>query len=130
MEKIHYDGHDQYCCAQVKQFLNGILTFVNVTFYYSFTFLKKRHATVFMHPVRDDIAPGYSNVVKRPMDLSTIKKNIEAGSIKSTIEFQRDVMLMFTNAIMYNSSNHDVHKIAIEMYKEVLTEIEVNNFNF
>jgi bromodomain-containing protein 8 len=83
-----------------------------------------------MHPVRDDIAPGYSNVVKRPMDLSTIKKNIEAGSIKSTIEFQRDVMLMFTNAIMYNSSNHDVHKIAIEMYKEVLTEIEVNNFNF
>ena len=78
-----------------------------------------------MHPVRDDIAPGYSNVVKRPMDLSTIKKNIEAGSIKSTIEFQRDVMLMFTNAIMYNSSNHDVHKIANEMYKEVLTEIEV-----
>ena len=79
-----------------------------------------------MHPVREDIAPGYRNVVKRPMDLSTIKKNIENGSIKSTVEFQRDVMLMFTNAIMYNSSNHDVHKISIEMYKEVLIEIEVN----
>lgn len=81
-----------------------------------------------MHPVRDDIAPGYSSVVKRPIDLSTIKKNIESGSIKTTIEFQRDVMLMFTNAIMYNSSRHDVHKIAIEMYKEVLTEIEVIAF--
>jgi bromodomain-containing protein 8 len=83
-----------------------------------------KHATVFMNPVRDDIAPGYKNVVKRPMDLSTIKKNIENGTIKATIEFQRDVMLMFTNAIMYNASNHEVHKISIEMYREVLTEIE------
>ena len=78
-----------------------------------------------MQPVRDDIAPGYSNVVKRPMDLSTIKKNIENGTIKATIEFQRDIMLMFTNAIMYNSSNHEVHKISVEMYKEVLGDIEV-----
>jgi hypothetical protein len=78
-----------------------------------------------MHPVRDEIAPGYSNVVFRPMDLSTIKKNIENGSIKTTKEFQRDIMLMFTNAIMYNSSNHDVYKIALEMYKEVIHNVEV-----
>ena len=56
---------------------------------------------------------------------NTIKKNIENGSIKSTVEFQRDIMLMFTNAIMYNSSNHDVHKISLEMYKEVLNDSEV-----
>jgi bromodomain-containing protein 8 len=87
----------------------------------------KRHATVFMHPVRDDIAPGYSSVVRRPIDLGTMKKNIENGSIKSTKEFQRDIMLMFTNAIMYNSSGHDVHKISVEMYKEVLVDVEVSN---
>ena len=86
---------------------------------------KKRHATIFMQPVRDDIAPGYSNVVFRPMDLTTIKKSIENGAIKSTKMFQRDIMLMFTNAIMYNSSNHDVHKISVEMYKEVLHDVEV-----
>lgn len=80
-----------------------------------------------MHPVRDDIAPGYSSVVYRPMDLGTLKKNIENGLIKSTKEFQRDIMLMFTNAIMYNSSSHDVHKISIEMYKEVLVDVEVLN---
>jgi hypothetical protein len=78
-----------------------------------------------MQPVRDEIAPGYSNTVYRPMDLTTIKKNIENGQIKSTKEFQRDIMLMFTNAIMYNSSNHDVHKISLEMYKEVLNDVEV-----
>lgn len=81
-----------------------------------------------MQPVKDEIAPGYSNVVFRPIDLSTIKKNIENGQIKSTKVFQRDVMLMFTNAIMYNSSNHDIHKISLEMYKEVLNDIEVCHF--
>jgi bromodomain-containing protein 8 len=79
-----------------------------------------------MHPVKDEIAPGYSNVVYRPMDLTTIKKNIENGNIKTTKEFQRDIMLMFTNAIMYNSSNHDVYKIALEMYKEVMNNVEVS----
>jgi bromodomain-containing protein 8 len=81
-----------------------------------------------MQPVRDDIAPGYSAVVYRPMDLNSMKRNIDTGTIKSTKEFQRDIMLMFTNAIMYNSSNHDVHKISVEMYKEVLQNIEVRLF--
>jgi bromodomain-containing protein 8 len=60
------------------------------------------------------------------MDLSTIKKHVESGMIRTTSEFQRDMMLMFTNAIMYNSSNHDVFKMAKEMYDDVMTHIEVN----
>lgn len=59
------------------------------------------------------------------MDLSQIKKNIESGAIRSTAEFQRDMMLMFTNAIMYNNCNHRVHKMAVEMYNDVLQHIEV-----
>ena len=78
-----------------------------------------------MQAVRDEIAPGYSSVVRRPMDLGTLKKNVETGAIRSTKGFQRDVMLMFTNAIMYNSSGHDVHKISCEMYREVLNDVEV-----
>jgi hypothetical protein len=27
---------------------------------------------------------------------------------------------------MYNSSNHDVYKIALEMYKEVMNNVEVS----
>ena len=42
------------------------------------------------------------------MDLSLIKKKIETGVIRNDMEFQRDMLLMFQNAIMYNSSNHDV----------------------
>jgi len=61
----------------------------------------------------------------RPMDLSTIKKNIDSGMIRTTAEFQRDMMLMFINAMMYNSVEHDVYQMAVEMYNDVMMHIEV-----
>ncbi|XP_053422212.1 bromodomain-containing protein 8 isoform X2 [Nycticebus coucang] len=85
-----------------------------------------RYANVFLQPVTDDIAPGYHSIVQRPMDLSTIKKNIENGLIRSTAEFQRDIMLMFQNAVMYNSSDHDVYHMAVEMQRDVLEQIQSN----
>ncbi|XP_072257168.1 bromodomain-containing protein 8 isoform X6 [Pyxicephalus adspersus] len=83
-----------------------------------------RYANVFLQPVTDDIAPGYHSIVQRPMDLSTIKKNIETGIIRTTAEFQRDIMLMFQNAVMYNSSDHDVYHMAVEMQRDVLEQIQ------
>ncbi|XP_059835271.1 bromodomain-containing protein 8-like isoform X4 [Hypanus sabinus] len=83
-----------------------------------------RYANVFLQPVTDDIAPGYHSIVHRPMDLSTIKKNIETGLIRTTAEFQRDIMLMFQNAVMYNSSDHDVYHMALEMQRDVLEQIQ------
>ncbi|XP_028316238.1 bromodomain-containing protein 8 isoform X2 [Gouania willdenowi] len=83
-----------------------------------------RYASVFLQPVSDDIAPGYHSIVHRPMDLSAIKKNIESGLIRTTAEFQRDIMLMFQNAVMYNSSDHDVYHMALEMQRDVLEHIQ------
>lgn len=83
-----------------------------------------KFSTLFAHPVTDSEAKGYSTVVYRPMDLCTIRKKIENGQIKTTAEFQRDMMLMFQNAIMYNSADHDVHQMAVEMQKEILEGIE------
>lgn len=60
----------------------------------------------------------------RPMDLSAIKKNIESGVIRTTAEFQRDIMLMFQNAVMYNSSDHDVYHMALEMQRDVLEHVQ------
>ena len=61
----------------------------------------------------------------RPMDLTTIKKNVEAGTIRTTDRFQRDMMLMFTNALMYNNSDQDIHHMAAEMYSDIMANIEV-----
>ncbi|XP_028391640.1 bromodomain-containing protein 8-like isoform X2 [Dendronephthya gigantea] len=83
-----------------------------------------KYANVFLHPVTDDEAPGYHNVIYRPMDLSTIKKNIESGVIRTTSSFQRDMMLMFQNALMYNSADHDVYRMAEEMREDVMEQIQ------
>ncbi|XP_058961919.1 bromodomain-containing protein 8-like isoform X3 [Pocillopora verrucosa] len=83
-----------------------------------------KYANVFLHPVTDDEAPGYHGIVFRPMDLSTIKKNIENGTIRTTSEFQRDMMLMFQNALMYNSADHDVYRMAEEMRDDVMEQIQ------
>ncbi|KAM4546508.1 bromodomain-containing protein 8 isoform 2-T2 [Fundulus diaphanus] len=83
-----------------------------------------RYANVFLQPVTDEIAPGYHSIVHRPMDLATIKKNIETGLIRTTAEFQRDIMLMFQNAVMYNGLDHDVYHMALEMQRDVLEQIQ------
>lgn len=41
------------------------------------------------------------------------------------VQFQRDLMLMFQNAIMYNNSNHHIHRIAMEMEQEVLEQLQM-----
>ena len=38
-----------------------------------------RHAHIFLQPVTDDIAPGYSSMIYSPMDLSTLRRRIEAS---------------------------------------------------
>ncbi|KAL6098581.1 brd8 [Pungitius sinensis] len=83
-----------------------------------------RYANVFLQPVTDEIAPGYHGIVQRPTDLAAIKKSIETGLIRNTAEFQRDIMLMFQNAVMYNSLDHDVYHMAVEMQRDVLEQIQ------
>ncbi|TPP56436.1 Anaphase-promoting complex subunit 10 [Fasciola gigantica] len=106
------------------------------------TVCSHRHAYVFMHPVTEDIAPGYSSVVYEPVDLTSLRRRLEAalaslasGSatsatvpspkqllIDAATRFIRDLMLMFVNARMYNSSNHEVHKMAGDMFNDVIGE--------
>jgi bromodomain-containing protein 8 len=83
-----------------------------------------KYANLFLHPVREDDAPGYKDVIHRPMDLSSVKRSIENGVINTDIEFQRDMLLMFQNAFMYNSSDHDVYEMAEKMRADVMQSIQ------
>ncbi|XP_037303362.1 bromodomain-containing protein 8 isoform X3 [Manduca sexta] len=82
-----------------------------------------KYASLFLRPISDEEAPGYSLVVKRPMDLSTIRRNIDSGVVRTTAEFQRDVLLMLSNALMYNSSEHSVYNMAKEMHEEAQCQL-------
>ncbi|XP_051019965.1 bromodomain-containing protein 8-like [Acomys russatus] len=84
-----------------------------------------RFSSPFLKPVSEKQAPGYKDVVKRPMDLTTLKRNLSKGRIHTMAEFQRDLMLMFQNAVMYNDSNHHIHHMAVVMQREVLEQMQV-----
>ncbi|XP_036060170.1 bromodomain-containing protein 8-like isoform X1 [Onychomys torridus] len=84
-----------------------------------------RFSSPFLKPVSEKQAPGYKDVVKRPMDLTTLKRNLSKGRIHTMAEFQRDLMLMFQNAVMYNDSDHHIYHMAVEMQREVLEQIQV-----
>ncbi|KAH9258132.1 hypothetical protein BASA81_003695 [Batrachochytrium salamandrivorans] len=74
-------------------------------------------AHVFRHPV-DPVAlglEGYFDIVKHPMDLSTIKQRLESKvGYGKLLDFAQDVRLMFDNAILFNTLEQDVGQIAAE----------------
>eukprot|EP00074_Homo_sapiens_P088490 XP_016864458.1 bromodomain-containing protein 8 isoform X5 [Homo sapiens] len=86
-----------------------------------------RFSSPFLKPVSERQAPGYKDVVKRPMDLTSLKRNLSKGRIRTMAQFLRDLMLMFQNAVMYNDSDHHVYHMAVEMRQEVLEQIQVLN---
>ena len=74
-----------------------------------------RYGNIFHNPIRKAEAPDYHDIVKRPMDLKTIKSRIKDGLISNSLEFQRDVYLMLANAMMYNRPGSDVYHMAEEV---------------
>nr|CAH8828438.1 unnamed protein product [Trichobilharzia regenti] len=111
------------------------------------TVCSHRHAYVFMHPVTEDIAPGYNTVVYEPVDLTSIRRRMESSLscligaqlctasnlpvsffqviIDVAKHFIRDLLLMIANARMYNSQNHEVHRMAGEMYHDMISELQL-----
>ena len=71
-----------------------------------------RNGNIFHNPIKNSEAPDYREIVKRPMDLKTIKTRVKDGVIANSLEFQRDIFLMFANAMMYNRPGSDVHAMA------------------
>ncbi|KAL1924031.1 uncharacterized protein VTP21DRAFT_7066 [Calcarisporiella thermophila] len=78
-----------------------------------------KNAAVFMNPIKEQQAPNYYEIVKRPIDLKSIKQRVRDGKITTTDEFHRDVMLMFANAAMYNKEDSNIYNLAQEMKEEV-----------
>ncbi|EHB11187.1 Bromodomain-containing protein 9 [Heterocephalus glaber] len=66
----------------------------------------------FAFPVTDAIAPGYSMIIKHPMDFGTMKDKIIANEYKSVTEFKADFKLMCDNAMTYNRPDTVYYKLA------------------
>ncbi|KZT52907.1 hypothetical protein CALCODRAFT_501745 [Calocera cornea HHB12733] len=70
-----------------------------------------KHADIFRMPVDPirDTAPDYFDVIKNPMDLSTISTRLEEGRYPDRFAFERDFRLMIQNAHTYNPSGTYAH---------------------
>ncbi|TDL29738.1 hypothetical protein BD410DRAFT_38645 [Rickenella mellea] len=85
-----------------------------------------RNGNIFHNPIKKSEAADYYDIVKRPMDLKTIKARVKDGLINNSTEFQRDIYLMFANSMMYNRPHSDIFNMAEEMMLE--SEAQINSF--
>ncbi|KAL0482918.1 histone acetyltransferase [Acrasis kona] len=64
----------------------------------------------FRKPVTKKEAGDYLDVIKEPMDLSTIQKKIKNSMYNSKEDFERDLRLMFNNCRIYNTDGTSVYR--------------------
>ena len=48
-------------------------------------------------------APDYYDVIKNPMDLGTMLRNVKSSRYKTKAQFMRDLDLIWDNCLIYNS---------------------------
>lgn len=74
----------------------------------------------FLVPV-DPVAlniPDYPRVIKRPMDLGTVKHKLDHGAYMTHEEFAEDTRTTFLNAMAYNAPSTDVYGMADRLRKK------------
>ncbi|XP_039902598.1 bromodomain-containing protein 3-like isoform X1 [Simochromis diagramma] len=79
--------------------------------------LSKKHAAYawpFYKPVDAEALElhDYHDIIKHPMDLSTIRKKMDKGEYSDPQSFATDVRLMFSNCYKYNPPDHEVVAMA------------------
>lgn len=77
----------------------------------------------FAQPVsRDDVA-DYYEVIKEPMDLSTMEQRLEADAYSSVEQFLYDARLIFNNCRSYNNETTTYYKNATKLEKFLYQKI-------
>lgn len=91
---------------------------------------RNSHSGPFLYPV-DPVQlniPDYYDKIKHPMDLSTVKKSVEADKYGTLEDFRSDVELMFQNCFTYNLPDSTVHKMGASLekyFKQILQKQSV-----
>lgn len=94
----------QYCNTLLSRIMVFSLSFLP-------SFIQNHDdADAFLEPVDPDALgiPDYFDVIKHPMDLSTIHKKLQSGEIQTREEFFQLLRLVFDNALLYNQPGDPV----------------------
>lgn len=66
----------------------------------------------------------YFDIVKNPIDLSTIKRKLDTGQYQEPWQYVDDVWLMFNNAWLYNRKTSRVYKYCSKLAEVFEQEID------
>ncbi|CAH4016738.1 unnamed protein product [Pieris brassicae] len=108
----HHAGTPQL--AKNKEKLSDALKSCNEILKELFSKKHSGYAWPFYKPV-DAVLLGlhdYFDIIKKPMDLGTVKQKMDNRAYKTAAEFASDVRLIFTNCYKYNPPDHDVVAMA------------------
>ncbi|KIM60265.1 hypothetical protein SCLCIDRAFT_124705, partial [Scleroderma citrinum Foug A] len=70
---------------------------------------RKDDYAFFIKPVDATQIPGYSDVIKNPMDFGTMTSKVERGKYRSLEDFVSDFRLVTMNAKIFNPSGSIYH---------------------
>jgi hypothetical protein len=70
----------------------------------------------FTDAVKLDI-PTYYKVIKKPMDMSTMRKKLDAGEYLNATKFFEDFKLMIRNCFVFNPSGTPVNQAGIDLQR-------------
>ncbi|BGP15944.1 hypothetical protein JCM10213_003625 [Rhodosporidiobolus nylandii] len=84
--------------------------------------LDKQH--YFLRPVDRVSVPDYYDVIKHPMDWSTMADKLDRHEYASAEDFVGDVNLVLNNARRYNKPYSPVHKAALRVLEQVSSSLD------
>lgn len=70
---------------------------------------------IFVQPVEADHVPGYAELIKRPMDLATMRFNLERGVYRTPREFRADLDLIWINCCKFNADDSIYYAEAVRL---------------
>ena len=78
----------------------------------------------FLMPVDVTYLPDYNDIIKVPMDLGTIRDKLKNQEYKYFVDWEKDMLLVFDNAIKYNLKT-PIGNIAEYLKKKVKKKISL-----
>ncbi|RUS77280.1 hypothetical protein EGW08_014944, partial [Elysia chlorotica] len=89
------------------------------------TVMKTQEASWPFHaPVNKKTVKDYYNVIKKPMDLTTLLKNVQSHKYHSKAEFVEEAELLYTNSLQYNGAEHNFTSTARKLMEIMKDELD------
>ncbi|XP_061372797.1 uncharacterized protein LOC133315232 [Gastrolobium bilobum] len=85
---------------------------------------KKDTHGVFSEPVDPEELPDYHDIIKHPMDFGTVRKKLDGRLYTNLEQFEKDMLLICSNAMQYNSPDTIYYRQARAMQEMAQKDFE------